>query len=52
MRVWVYGVRGWLAVGMSNEEFLEEFPEFTLEAIRSSLAWAVDREHHLRGSAA
>ena len=47
-----YDILGWLAVGMTNDQILEEYPELTLDDIRASLAYAADREHHLVGSAA
>ena len=52
MRITVYDVLGWLAVGMTNEEIMDDFPELTVEDIRAALAYAADREHHPRGSAA
>ena len=52
MRISVYDILGWLAVGMTNDQILEEYPELTLDDIRASLAYAADREHHLVGSAA
>jgi len=52
MRISVYDILGWLAVGMTNEQIVEEFPELTREDIRAALAYAADRDHHLVGSAA
>ena len=52
MRITVYDILGWLAVGMTNEEIMDDFPELTVEDIRAALAYAADREHHPRGSAA
>lgn len=52
MRISVYDVLGWLAAGMTNEQIIEDFPEFTIEDIRASLAYAADRDHHLVASAA
>ena len=49
MRISVYDILGWLAVGMTNDQILEEYPELTLDDIRASLAYAADREHHLVG---
>ncbi|GAA4319996.1 DUF433 domain-containing protein [Compostibacter hankyongensis] len=47
-RISVFDVLSWLANGMSQEEILQDFPELTGEQIRSSLAYAADREHKLR----
>ncbi len=50
MRITVYDVLGWLAVGMSHAEILEDFPELTEEDIRACLEFAADREHRLVAS--
>jgi uncharacterized protein (DUF433 family) len=50
MRITVYDVLGWLAVGMSYEEILDDFPELTLQDIRACLEFAADREHRLVAS--
>ena len=42
MRITVYDVLGWLAVGMSHAEILED--------IRACLEFAADREHRLVAS--
>ena len=47
MRITVYDVLGWLAVGMSQDEILDDFPELTKEDIRACLVFAADREHRL-----
>jgi uncharacterized protein (DUF433 family) len=47
MRITVYDVLGWLAVGMSQDEILDDFPELTKEDIRACLIFAADREHRL-----
>ena len=52
MRITVYDILGWLAAGMTNAEIMDDFPELTVEDIRAALAYAADREHHPRGSAA
>jgi uncharacterized protein (DUF433 family) len=52
MRITVYDVLGWLAVGMSREEILADYPELTAEDIQASLAFAADREHHLIAASA
>lgn len=46
MRITVYDVLGWLAVGMSHAEILDDFPELTEEDIRACLEFAADRERH------
>ena len=38
---------GWLAGGMSHEQIISDYPEFTEEDIRASLAYAADRERRL-----
>jgi len=52
MRITVYDILGWLAVGMSNEEILLEYPELRLEDIRAALAYAADRDPQGVSSAA
>ncbi len=47
MRIAVSDVLGWLAVGMSHEEILSDFPELTEEDIRASLEYAADRERRI-----
>ena len=44
MRISVSDVLGWLAVGMSHQEIIGDFPELTEEDIRACLAFAADRE--------
>jgi len=43
-RIAVADILGWLAVGMSGEEILADYPELTREDIRAALAYAADRE--------
>ena len=50
-RISVYDVLGWLATEMNNQEFLEDFPELTLEDIQACLAYDADREHKLQYAA-
>jgi len=50
-RIAVSDVLGWLAVGMSHEQILDEYPELTEQDIRASLAYAADRERRLLTSA-
>ena len=44
MRITVGDVLGWLAVGISHAEIIEDYPELTEEDIRACLAYAADRE--------
>ena len=47
MRIGVADVLGWLAVGMTHEEIISDYPELTEEDIRACLAFAADRERKL-----
>lgn len=47
-RIAVQDILSWLASGMTNDEILEDFPELTLEHIRSALAFAADSERRTR----
>ena len=44
MRIAVYDVLSWLALGMSEAEILLDYPELTRDDIRACLAFAADRE--------
>jgi uncharacterized protein (DUF433 family) len=44
IRITVYGVLGYLASGMSQEEILPDFPHPEAEEILASLAFAADFE--------
>lgn len=44
MRITVGDILGWLAMGRSERQIIEEFPELTQQDIRASLAYAADRE--------
>jgi uncharacterized protein (DUF433 family) len=44
MRITVADVLGWLAVGMTHEDILSDYPELTEEDIRACLSYAADRE--------
>ncbi|MBM3496099.1 MAG: DUF433 domain-containing protein [Armatimonadetes bacterium] len=44
MRIAVSDVLGWLAVGMSHDEILSDFPELTEDDIRACLEFAACRE--------
>ena len=47
MRIAVSDVLGWLAVGMSHEEIMSDYPEITEEDIRACLGFAADRERRV-----
>ena len=47
LRITVYDVLDYLAGGMSEEEFLDDFPDLTPEDIKAALAFAADRERRL-----
>lgn len=44
MRITVYDILSYLAVGMSEEEILADFPYLTAADIHACLAYAADRE--------
>lgn len=46
-RITVYDVLGWLASGMTYDEIVSDFPEFTEDDIKACLSYAADREHKL-----
>ncbi|MEO0731302.1 MAG: DUF433 domain-containing protein [Bacteroidota bacterium] len=43
-RITVADVLGWLSIGMSFNEIIEDFPELSEESIKQALAYAADRE--------
>ncbi|KAB7730043.1 DUF433 domain-containing protein [Rudanella paleaurantiibacter] len=47
-RISVYDVLGWMAAGMNIDEILDDFPHLTREQILACLAWAADRDHHVK----
>jgi uncharacterized protein (DUF433 family) len=47
-RITVYDVLGWLANGMTQQELTGDFPEINQQQIQACLAYASEREHHLR----
>ena len=47
----VSDVLGWLSVGMSRSETLDDFPELTDADIQAALAYAADRERRSRVAA-
>ena len=48
IRITVSDVLSYLASGMSEAEVISDFPELTPEDIRACLAYAADRERHIR----
>jgi uncharacterized protein (DUF433 family) len=48
IRITVSDVLSYLASGMSEAEVIRDFPELTPEDIRACLAYAADRERHIR----
>lgn len=47
MRIAVSDVLGWLAVDMTRQEIIADFPELTDDDIRACLAFAADRERRV-----
>jgi uncharacterized protein (DUF433 family) len=47
MRISVYDVLGWLAVGMTQAEIIDDFPELTAADITACLEFVADRERRL-----
>ena len=47
-RITVGDILQWLASGMSTEEILDDFPLLKEEHIRAALAFAADRETHIK----
>ena len=43
MRIAVSDVLGWLAVGMTHEEIINDYPELNEDDILACLAYAADR---------
>jgi uncharacterized protein (DUF433 family) len=48
MRITVYDVLSYLAAGMSSDEILADFPYLTKEDIQACLAYAAERERHMK----
>jgi uncharacterized protein (DUF433 family) len=46
LRISVGDVLGWLALGMSEEQVISDYPELTPADIRACLAYAAQREAH------
>ena len=49
LRITVYDVLEQLAIGLSPEQIIEDFPELELEDIHACLGFAADRERHIAG---
>jgi len=47
MRITVYDILSWLALGMSTDEIVAEYPELQLEDIYAALSFAADRERSI-----
>lgn len=45
MRITVGDILGWLGVGKTVEEIIEDFPELTREDIQAALLFAADRDN-------
>jgi len=51
MRITVGDVLGWLALGMTIEQIIDEYPELTPSDIYASLAFAAAKENNIRNQA-
>jgi len=47
MRITVYDILSWLALGMSPNEIVDEYPELQVEDIYAALSFAADRERSI-----
>ena len=47
MRITVYDILSWLALGMSIDEIIEDYPELEVEDIYAALSFAADRERSI-----
>ncbi|GAB3808789.1 DUF433 domain-containing protein [Spirosoma humi] len=45
MRITVGDILGWLGVGKTVEEIIDDFPELTREDIQAALLFAADRDN-------
>lgn len=43
-RISVFDILGWLSIGMTETQIIEDFPEMTEQAIRACLAYAAQKE--------
>ena len=48
LRITVADVLGYMASGMTHAEILDDFPELKEEDLRACLAFAADRERHIK----
>ena len=48
LRITVADVLGWLADGLSTADIIDDFPELRETDILACLAYAADRERHIR----
>lgn len=46
LRITVQDILGWLALGMSVDEIVADYPELTRDDVLAALAFAADRERH------
>ena len=46
LRITVYDLLNWLALGQTEVEILSDYPELESADIRACLAFAAQREHH------
>lgn len=46
LRITVADVLGWLAIGMTIDEIIADYPELTTQDVHACLAFAADREKH------
>jgi uncharacterized protein (DUF433 family) len=46
LRITVQDVLGWLAMGMTPEDIVADYPELTRDDVMACLAYAADREKH------
>jgi len=47
MRITVYDILSWLALGMSPNDIVEEYPELQVDDIYAALSFAADRERSI-----
>ena len=47
-RITVFDVLGWLSIGMTHEEILQDFPELDEAAIFACLHYAADKERRVK----
>jgi uncharacterized protein (DUF433 family) len=47
-RITVYDIPGWLASGITYDEIIYDFPELTVNDIKTCLAYVADIEHKLQ----